>query len=148
MFESLRDVSIKYVARQNSTIFHFTLLTFNLSETNMPRVKRGVMAAKKKRKLREYTKGFKFGRNSKVTRMTEATMHAFTYMFAHRRKKKGDFRTLWNIKINAGARANGLPYNTLIHRLKEHNILLDRKILAGLAATHPTIFTKLVAAIK
>ncbi|MBI3685433.1 50S ribosomal protein L20 [Candidatus Azambacteria bacterium] len=114
----------------------------------MPRVKRGVMAAKRKRKMRSYTKGFKFGRNSKITRMTEATLHAFTNMFIHRRKKKGDFRTLWNVKINAGARANGLPYNKLIHGLKKRNILLDRKILADLAATHPQIFTKLVEAVK
>ncbi len=80
--------------------------------------------------------------------MTEATMHAFTYMFAHRRKKKGDFRTLWNVKINAGARTQGLSYSALIHRLKERNILLDRKILAGLAENHPAIFAKLVAAVK
>lgn len=114
----------------------------------MPRVKRGVIAAKRKRKLRTYTKGFRFGRNSKVTRMTEATLHAFAYMFAHRKKKKGDFRTLWNTRINAAARANGLPYNALIHGLKKKNILLDRKILASLAASHPKVFSKLVEAIQ
>lgn len=114
----------------------------------MPRVKRGVMAAKKKRKLRKYTKGFRFGRNSKVTRMREATLHAFSYMFAHRRKKKGDFRTLWNIKINAAARAHGLSYSAFIHGLKKHSILLNRKMLAELAVSHPALFAKLAEKVK
>lgn len=75
-------------------------------------------------------------------------MHAFAYMFVHRKKKKGDFRTLWNTRINAAARANGLPYNAFIHGLKKKNILLDRKILASLAIAYPKIFTKIVETIK
>jgi len=114
----------------------------------MPRVKRGVMAAKKKRKLRGYTKGFKYGRNSKITRMSEATLHAFSYMFAHRRKKKGDFRTLWNIKINAAVRPHGLSYSQFINRLKQNNVLLNRKVLSDLAMSNPEVFALLVEKVK
>lgn len=114
----------------------------------MPRVKRGVTANKKRKNLRKHTKGYRYGRNSKITRMREATAHAFTYMFAHRRKKKGDFRTLWNIQINAGSRANGLSYSALISGLKKQNIALNRKMLALLAKEHPEIFAQVIAAVK
>lgn len=114
----------------------------------MPRVKRGVIANKKRKNLRKHTKGYRYGRNSKITRMREATAHAFSHMFAHRRKKKGDFRTLWNIQINAGSRANGLSYSALIAGLKKQNIALNRKMLALLAKEHPEIFAKVVAAAK
>ncbi|OGD23372.1 50S ribosomal protein L20 [Candidatus Azambacteria bacterium RBG_16_47_10] len=114
----------------------------------MPRVKRGVIANKKRKNLRKHTKGYRYGRNSKITRMREATAHAFSHMFAHRRKKKGDFRTLWNVQINAGSRANGIPYNALIAGLKKQSIALNRKMLALLAKEHPEIFAKVVASVK
>lgn len=114
----------------------------------MPRVKRGVIANKKRKNLRKHTKGYRYGRNSKITRMREATAHAFSNMFAHRRKKKGDFRTLWNIQINAGSRTNGMSYSALIAGLKKHNIALNRKMLALLAKEHPEIFAQVIAAVK
>jgi len=80
--------------------------------------------------------------------MREATLHAFSYMFAHRRKKKGDFRTLWNVKINATSRENGLPYSALIHKLSTSKIAINRKMLARIAQEHPAIFSKIVAAAK
>ena len=80
--------------------------------------------------------------------MREATLHAFSYMFAHRRKKKGDFRTLWNTQINAASRENGLPYNVLIHKLSTRKIAINRKMLAYVAKKHPMIFSKIIAAAK
>jgi len=114
----------------------------------MPRVKRGVAANKRRKNLREHTKGFRSGRNSKITRVREATMHAFLYMFAHRRKKKGDFRTLWNIQVNAAARQNGLSYSQLIAKLKTNNILLNRKMLSEIARSNPEVFAKIVEKAK
>ena len=78
--------------------------------------------------------------------MREATLHAFSYMFAHRRKKKGDFRTLWNVQINAASRESGLPYSALIHKLTTNKIAINRKMLALVAKEHPTIFSKIIAA--
>lgn len=114
----------------------------------MPRVKRGTIANKRRKNLRKHTKGFRSGRNSKITRMREATLHAFSYMFAHRRKKKGDFRTLWNVQINAASRENGLPYSALIHKLGASKIAINRKMLALVAKEHPAVFAKIVAAAK
>lgn len=98
--------------------------------------------------MRKHTKGFRFGRNSKITRMNEALLHAFKYMFAHRRKKKGDFRTLWNVKVNAGARANGMSYSVLMGNLKKAHIALNRKMLADIAQTNPAVFSKIIEAAK
>lgn len=80
--------------------------------------------------------------------MREATLHAFSYMFAHRKKKKGDFRTLWNIQINAASRENGLPYHALIHKLNTSKIAINRKMLAHVAQEHPVVFSKIIAAAK
>ena len=65
-----------------------------------------------------------------------------------RKKKKGDFRTLWNTRINAGTRANGLSYSRFIAELKKHSIALDRKILSELAEHYPDVFKKVVEAAR
>ena len=114
----------------------------------MPRVKRGVAANKRRKNLREHTKGFRSGRNSKITRVKEATAHAFLYMFVHRRKKKGDFRTLWNIQVNAAARQNGFSYSRLMAQLKSHNILLNRKMLSEIARSNSEVFAKIAEKVK
>src|SRR3989337_380849 len=102
----------------------------------MSRVKRGVSANKRRKNIIKHTKGFKHGSNSKITRAREATLHAFSYMFAHRRKKKGDFRTLWNIQVSAAAKKNGISYSKLMDSLNNKKILLNRKMLAGIAQTN------------
>lgn len=86
------------------------------------------------------TKGFRWRRKTNERAAREALLHAGIHAFNDRRKKKRDFRKLWQIKINAGARMNGLSYSKLIHQLKEAHIELDRKILASLAEKHPTAF--------
>lgn len=71
-------------------------------------------------------------------------MHAWSFQFADRKKKKRDFRKLWSIKINAAARQNGLTYSKFINQLKKANIELDRKILADLAEHEPEVFKKII----
>jgi len=114
----------------------------------MSRVKRGTIAAKKRRALLKYTKGFKWGRKAKERAAKEALLHAWSHAFRGRKEKKRDYRTLWNVQINAGARANGVKYSELIHKLKKANIKLDRKILAHLAQREPKVFAKVLEAVK
>ena len=75
-------------------------------------------------------------------------MHAGAYAFAHRRDKKGDMRNLWNVKINAAVRPEGLSYSKFINALKKKNIEVDRKILADLAENNPDTFKRVVAQVK
>ncbi|HBT92280.1 MAG TPA: 50S ribosomal protein L20, partial [Candidatus Veblenbacteria bacterium] len=70
------------------------------------------------------------------------------YAFAHRRRRKGDFRRLWQIQINAAVREHGLSYSRFIDLLKKKKIELDRKILAQLAREYPVVFAKIVEAVK
>jgi large subunit ribosomal protein L20 len=114
----------------------------------MTRVKRGTIAHKKRERLLKYTKGFMWGRKSKERAAKEALLHAWTHAFRGRKEKKRNFRALWQVKINAGARAHGLSYSTFIAGLKKKNIALDRKILAGLAEHEPSVFKKIVEAIQ
>jgi len=111
----------------------------------MPRVKRGVQANKRRKRLLKHAKGFMWTRKSKYRQAKEALLHAWSFQFADRKKKKRDFRQLWQIKINAAARENGLSYSKLINRLKKANIELDRKILADLAENHPGVFKKIIS---
>jgi len=114
----------------------------------MTRVKRGVIAHKKREKLLRYTKGFKWGRKSKERAAKEALLHAWTHMFQGRKQKKRDYRALWNVKISAAAREHGFNYSRLIEALKKKNVKLDRKILADLAQNEPKIFQKVIEAVK
>ena len=106
----------------------------------MSRVKRGKTSTKRRRNVLKQTKGYRWQRSKKERAAREALLHAYTHSFQDRKKKKGDFRTLWNIKINAGARPLGVSYSKLIGQLKKSNIKIDRKILANLAQHHPSIF--------
>lgn len=114
----------------------------------MTRVKRGKIAHKKREKILKYTKGFRWGRKSKEALAKEALLHAWDHAFRGRKEKKRNFRQLWNVKINAAARANGIKYSQLIPALKKRNIKLDRKILADLAQNEPKVFEKVVAIVK
>lgn len=111
----------------------------------MPRVKRGTIANKRRKRLLKHTKGYMWTRKSKFRQAKEATLHSWSFQFADRKKKKRNFRRLWQLKINAAARENGLSYSKLINLLKKENIELDRKILADLAENHPDIFKKVIS---
>lgn len=114
----------------------------------MTRVKRGVTAHKKRERLLKRTKGFKWGRKSKERAAKEALLHAGEHAFRGRKEKKRNYRALWQTKINAASRANGISYNKLMAGLKKANIKLDRKILAEIAKTEPKVFEKIVAKVK
>lgn len=114
----------------------------------MPRVKRAVGARKKKKKALKLTKGFKWGRKSKYKSAKDALRHAWTHAYVDRRKKKGDFRGLWQIQINAACRLNGTTYSKFINGLKKNNIELDRKILSDLAKNNPEVFAKIIEKVK
>ena len=114
----------------------------------MSRVKKGVNALKTRRNILRKVKGYRFGRSTKERQANEAIFHAGTYSFAHRKDKKGDFRRLWNVRMSALLKAEGLSYSKFIPMLKKANIALDRKILAGLAENHPEVFKKVIASVK
>ncbi len=114
----------------------------------MTRVKLGVLKRKRKKKIIKEAKGFKWGRKSKYKAAKEALMHARTYAYRDRRTKKREFRRLWQIRINAACREQGISYSKFINALKKNKIELDRKILANLAKDHPEIFKKIVEKVK
>lgn len=114
----------------------------------MSRVKRGKTAHKRRKNILKYAKGFRWGRKTKYRAAKEALLHAWTHSFRDRKRKKGDFRKVWEVQINAASRSHGLAYSRLIHGLKEKNIALDRKILAQLANEYPKIFEKIVETVK
>lgn len=110
----------------------------------MSRVKGGISHQKRRRNVLKYTKGFRWGRKSKLRRAREALLHAGKYAYRDRRVKKRDFRRLWQIRINAASRKEGVSYSKLAKLLKEKNIGIDRKILATLAKDYPAIFQEIV----
>ncbi|MFA6522687.1 MAG: 50S ribosomal protein L20 [Patescibacteria group bacterium] len=114
----------------------------------MPRVKRGVQHTKRRANLMKAVKGYGWGRKSKIRLARTAMLKAGRYAFRDRRARKRDFRSLWTMKINAGARANGTTYSKLINGLKVAGSTVDRKILATLAETYPEVFKKIIAAVQ
>lgn len=93
-------------------------------------------------------KGFRWGRKSKERLAKEALLHAGIHRFHDLRKKKRNFRRLWQIKINAGVRQYGLSYSVFMNKLKRANIGLNRKILADLAEHHPEVFEEIIKKVK
>jgi len=99
----------------------------------MPRVKRGVTAHARHKKVLKEAKGY-YGARSKVYRVAkQAVIKASQYAYRDRRRKKRQFRSLWIVRINAAARENGLSYSRLINGLKQADIEIDRKVLADIA---------------
>ncbi len=114
----------------------------------MTRVKRGVLKTKSRRNVLKMTKGFRLNRRNKEAAAIEAIMHAGANAFAHRRDKKGDFRRLWNVRINAILRENGSTYSKFIGALTKKNIKIDRKMLSSIAQTNPDTFKRIMAQAK
>ena len=114
----------------------------------MTRVKRGIMAHKRRKNIIKQAKGFKWGRKSKYKLAKDALKHAWTYAYRDRKVKKRDFRRLWNIKINAATREKDITYSQFINKLKKAKIELNRKILAHLAEEKPEIFDKIIEKVK
>jgi large subunit ribosomal protein L20 len=109
----------------------------------MPRVKRGVTAHRRHKKILKMAKGYR-GAKSKLYRVAnQQVMKSGQYAYIHRRLKKRDFRKLWIARINAAARDNGTTYSRMVHGLKVAGIDINRKMLAELAISDPQGFTKL-----
>lgn len=112
------------------------------------RIKRGVNAIKKRRKIFKLAKGY-FGNKSKSYRIArEAVMKSLNYAYIGRRRRKRDFRKLWIVRINAAARLNGLSYSKFMHGLSAANINLNRKVLAELAVNDSKAFAQLAEKAK
>ncbi|MDX2185555.1 MAG: 50S ribosomal protein L20 [Opitutaceae bacterium] len=110
----------------------------------MPRATNAPASRKRRKKVLKYAKGY-FGNKSKLFRYAkEAVQHAWQYAYAHRRKKKGDFRSLWIVRLNAACRNAGISYSRFIEGLKAANIVLDRKVLSDLAIRDEAAFAGLV----
>lgn len=114
----------------------------------MTRVKRGVKQHARRERILKETKGFKWRRKTHLRQAKEALLHAWSFQFADRKKKKRNFRRLWQIKINAAVREHDLSYSKFIAALKKAKIDIDRKILADIAEFHPEVFSKIVASAK
>ena len=110
----------------------------------MPRARKGTQTAKKRRSVLRHTKGYRWGRKSKNKAAKVALMRAWTYAYRERRARKRDFRSLWQVKINAAARENGTTYSRFISALTKSNVILDRKTLADLAENEPEAFKSVV----
>ena len=112
------------------------------------RVKRGVTARAKHKKILKAAKGMQHSRTSSYRLAKQAVIKALQYSYRDRRNKKRDLRALWITRINAAAREEGTTYGKLIAGLKAKNIELDRKVLAELAVSEPAAFAEVVKAAK
>ena len=114
----------------------------------MARVKSGPYRRRRHQRLIAHNKGYEGTRNHLFKRANEAFLKSQWYAYNDRRNRKRDLRRLWITRINAGARQNGLSYSQLIFALRKANILLNRKMLADLAAREPKAFTAIVEKAK
>jgi large subunit ribosomal protein L20 len=114
----------------------------------VPRVKRSVHARKKRRKVLEQAKGYWGIKKSSYKYAKEQVEHSLAYAYRDRKNRKRTFRRLWIMRINAGARANGLSYNQFVAGCRKAGIELDRKVLADLAVSDPAAFAAIALQAK
>jgi large subunit ribosomal protein L20 len=114
----------------------------------MARVKRSVGGKKHRRAILEEAKGYSGARGRHYRKANEQVMHSLQYAYRDRRARKGEFRRLWIVRINAACRQNGIAYSRFIAGLKAAGIELDRKVLADLAVREPDAFGELVTAAR
>lgn len=114
----------------------------------MPRVKRSVASRERRKKVLKEAKGYYSARGKHLRAAREQVMHSGNYAFRDRRARKGDFRRLWIMRINAAARANGITYSRLVSGLRLAEVEVDRKILAELAVNEPQAFAALAEVAK
>jgi len=114
----------------------------------MARVKRGVTAHRRHKKVLAQVKGHRATNNRLYKRAHESLMHALQYAYRDRRVRKREFRKLWIIRINAAARLNGVSYSKLIHGLTVAGVQVDRKMLADLAVRDAAAFTEITEVAK
>ncbi|MBQ3468066.1 50S ribosomal protein L20 [Candidatus Saccharibacteria bacterium] len=112
------------------------------------RVKRGVPARNKHKKILKAAKGMQHYRTRSFRLAKQGVIKSLRYSYRDRRNKKRDLRSIWITRINNAARENGASYSQLINGLKKHNVKIDRKILAELAVSQPEAFKAIVATVK
>ncbi|MFO7839468.1 MAG: 50S ribosomal protein L20 [Desulfosalsimonadaceae bacterium] len=109
------------------------------------RVKKGFKARRRRKKVLKLAKGYRGGKSKLYRTAADAVDKALMYAYRDRKVRKRDFRRLWIARINAAARMNNLSYSRLINGLKQHDIELDRKVLADLAVADPEGFSQIAA---
>ena len=114
----------------------------------MSRIKGGVTAHRRHKKVLALTKGQRATRHSLYRRAHEAMLKSLSYAYAHRRERKGDMRRLWIVRINAASRAQGLNYSQFIQGMKKAGVIINRKILADMAIKEPEALASLVTMAK
>ena len=114
----------------------------------MARVKRGTISIKRRRNVLKQVKGYRFGRSKKERQAHEAIVHAGSYAFAHRKKKKADFRRLFQTRIGAATHISAISYSRFIDMLKKRAVALDRKILALIAEKNPETFERILKTVS
>lgn len=114
----------------------------------MPRVKVGVTAHRRHKKILKLAKGYKGSKSKQFKKANETVMKALYYARRDRRAKKGNFRRLWIARINAAARTNGISYSRLVCGLMKAGVEVNRKMLADLAISDASAFAKMVAVAK
>lgn len=114
----------------------------------MPRVKRGVTAHRRHKKVLALTKGHRATKHAVYRRAHESMMKSLSYAYFHRRERKGDMRRLWISRVNAASRAQGISYNQFIEGLKKSGVEINRKMLADMAIREPESFAHLVTLAK
>jgi len=114
----------------------------------MVRIKGGTTANKHRKSVLKQAKGYRFGRSNKERQAREAIYHAGNHAFAHRRRKKGDFRRLWTIRINAAVRPHGLSYSQFIGVINTQGFGINRKMLQQIAIDNPEAFDRIVEEVK
>lgn len=116
----------------------------------MARVKRGTTHTKTRKNLLKNTKGFRWGRKSEIKQATQAVLHAHVDAYRGRKEKKRDFRGLWNIHISSALQriSSGLSYSAFMGLMKKKQIIVNRKMLSGIAKDYPETFEKIVQEVK
>jgi len=114
----------------------------------LPRVKRGVTAHRRHKKVLAMTKGQRATKHSLYRRAHEAMLKSLSYAYSHRRERKGDMRRLWILRISAASRALGLNYGQFMEGLKKSGVEIDRKMLADMAVRDPKAFASLTTTAK
>lgn len=114
----------------------------------MPRVKRGVPAHARHKKVLNLTEGHKGTKSTLYRRAHESMLKSLAYAYRDRRDRKNDMRRLWIVRINAGVRAAGMTYGQFINGLRKAGVIIDRKVLADLAVNDSSAFGRLVETAK
>jgi large subunit ribosomal protein L20 len=114
----------------------------------MVRIKRGTISNKRRKGILSQVKGYRFGRSKKQKQAREAMYHAGNHAFAHRRRKKGDFRRLWNIRLSAALKAFDVSYSKFIGALNKKEFSINRKMLQKIAVENPESFKRIVEQVK